>query len=364
MVMEKYESIDDFLDRIVQVTMNEKRITSLDGLYMCPSLEVILARGNRIRSMSKLNLKNLTHLDLQHNFIERLDGLDMLPHLTHLYLNNNCISEIVSLNGPMMLIELHLACQTSGEIRSSNASLHASQPLNTINLQITSEILMPVARSLMVLNIASIGCRDLSPLACLYRLRQLDASDNLVDSLQSIEVMLNGCINLTILKLEGNPISKQTKFFESVMTMSDSLVQINGKEVLDSQRDFCKRLKQRKNEAEASGGSLRPARLPKEPDAKSRSLLPTISSLPPDAPNKSLVLGSIPVNSQKQQQVGVPQHLRAGAGAGIRRAGSYNNVQTEKSANVADKERRDQVQGQLFGLSVAPVKVEKKAPKT
>lgn len=97
------EPIEDFLDRIVQLSLNEKHLKELAGIEECPKLRILYVRNNRITTISHMNHQLLTHLDLQYNYIEKLDGLQGCPALKHLYLSFNCISEIVSLEGPVAL---------------------------------------------------------------------------------------------------------------------------------------------------------------------------------------------------------------------------------------------------------------------
>lgn len=54
---------------------------------------------------------NLTHLHLQWNKINKIEGLDALYNLKKLYLGNNCISVLENLEKLKYLEELHIEKQ-------------------------------------------------------------------------------------------------------------------------------------------------------------------------------------------------------------------------------------------------------------
>jgi Leucine-rich repeat (LRR) protein len=62
-------------------------------------------------TISSLQYNNLTHLDLSNNYIIEIKNLDKLPNLTHLILRNNIITEIKKLELPN-LTHLNLSCNS------------------------------------------------------------------------------------------------------------------------------------------------------------------------------------------------------------------------------------------------------------
>ena len=130
------EPVDQFLQRLVQLSLNDRHVKDMTGIDACPNLRLLYLRNNQIPAITHLDHLHLTHLDLQYNYIERLEGLEGCPSLTHLYLSFNRIKEITSLAGPVALQELHLSSQDLGS---------PEDPETPPQLVLTPEALAPVA---------------------------------------------------------------------------------------------------------------------------------------------------------------------------------------------------------------------------
>ena len=131
------ESLEDFMSRLVQLSLNEKHVKDMEGIENYPSLRLLYLRNNQISSISNLNHFQLTHLDLQYNSIRKLDRLQSCPSLTDLYLSFNCISEIVGLDDPENVTELNLSSQNF-DTTIDSSTIPTQLPL-------TAEVLAPVA---------------------------------------------------------------------------------------------------------------------------------------------------------------------------------------------------------------------------
>ncbi|KAK2947258.1 putative protein phosphatase 1 regulatory subunit 42 [Blattamonas nauphoetae] len=232
-----HETNEEMLQRLVHLALHDKGIKNMEGVSLCPQLNILSLRSNKIEEISGLNHPELTSLDLQENKIRTVSHLENCPSLTHLYLNENCIETIESFEGLHSLEELHIAFQTPAPSPEGQTEETQSQrpPL------FSYEILQPISRSLVILNISHNHLKDLSPFACCRNLMTVDASENDVDSFDQLVEFLNGCYRLRTFDLTKNPLSAQRKFYETVIVMSLSLRTVNGKEVLDSQREFCLR---------------------------------------------------------------------------------------------------------------------------
>ena len=130
------ETNDKFSQRLFQLSLNDQSLKDMEGVEHFPNLRLLYLRNNQITQISHLDHLHLTHLDLQYNCIERLDGLSACPALTHLYLSYNRIKEVISLEGPKNLQELHLSGQNLGSTDDSD---------NPPHLIIAPEVLEPVA---------------------------------------------------------------------------------------------------------------------------------------------------------------------------------------------------------------------------
>ena len=67
----------EFLLKISHLSLNNKKICSMQGLYMCRNLKVLYLNENKLIKIEGLDAcDKLTQLDLQDNFLTKIEGLE------------------------------------------------------------------------------------------------------------------------------------------------------------------------------------------------------------------------------------------------------------------------------------------------
>ena len=81
---------------IVYLNLFSNRIKKIKSLEKLVNLNTLILSFNEIEQIEGLPVdgKSLKRLDLNHNFIRRIEGLDGKQELQHLNLTNNWISDI------------------------------------------------------------------------------------------------------------------------------------------------------------------------------------------------------------------------------------------------------------------------------
>lgn len=199
----KEESEGDFLGRLTHITLKGKGITQIENLELCRRTQVLYLYDNQIARIENLGVltKTLSHLYLQNNQIQTMEGLDCLPNLTKLYLDGNQIQRVEGLQFCPQLEELHLSNQQlprGASVSFEPESMATLQRLSTLNA--TNNNIMVVM-----------------PLCHLQYLQQLDLSCNGLIDFQSLLSVLNCCCYIGRLEIKGNPICKQPKTRETII---------------------------------------------------------------------------------------------------------------------------------------------------
>mmetsp|Transcript_371 Transcript_371/g.562 ORF Transcript_371/g.562 Transcript_371/m.562 type:complete len:332 (-) Transcript_371:143-1138(-) len=227
----KEESKEQFLLRLTHVNLEGKGIADPGALRHCRNLLNLYLYDNQLPSMSFVSFApQLTHLYLQNNRIEKIEGLETLVKLQKLYLDRNHISRLEGLRRNTQLEELRISKQSIPN-----------------EMEVDDESLMAISNSLSVLHCAGNKLRHAASFAILGRLRHLDLSGNLLEEFSDIRMVLSGCFAVEELSLHSNPLAKRMKYREKVIVMSSSLSQLDGKEILASQREFLVRLEEKKD---------------------------------------------------------------------------------------------------------------------
>ncbi|KAJ3411022.1 hypothetical protein HDV05_002887 [Chytridiales sp. JEL 0842] len=167
-------------------------------------------------------LKRVTHISIVGKGIGSMENLHLCKHLTGEHLSGNRIGHIAGLQALPSLETLHIDNQKIEE------------PL-TFDVY-TMKALAP---SLKVMTATGNKIHDVSPLAFLSELTDLDISHNSIAGWTELEYMLAGCVNLTTLNVDVNPITRSIiKFRQKVILASPSLVCLNEKDIPQVERDF------------------------------------------------------------------------------------------------------------------------------
>ncbi|XP_024135695.1 protein phosphatase 1 regulatory subunit 42 isoform X2 [Oryzias melastigma] len=213
-------------------------------LSMCGNLSVLFLYDNKITQICNLDFaSNLTHLYMQKNNITFIDNLHNLQKLSNLYLGGNRIAVVEGLEQLGQLKELHLEGQrlAPGE-----------------KLLFDSRTLLSLAETLSVLNINNNNIDDITDLSVLKNLQHFSAAFNKLQSLEEIEGVLSHWPKLIQLDLRGNPVCKEPKYRDRLITACKNLEMFDGRKVSDATRRFllwkksCKHLEEKKQVQTAS----------------------------------------------------------------------------------------------------------------
>lgn len=219
---DKKETNEKFLSKVIQLHLNEKGISHIDNLHLCPNVQGLFLYNNCIERIEKLDaLSNLTQLNLQGNFIRRIENLNKLTKLKKLTLSKNMISVVEGLEYCQDLEELYIS----------------HQHINTdLKFDLTS--MAVISGSLRVLEADSDKIIDVSPLAYLSNMQSLSLRGNDIRDIESIEKVL-ACMNYVAkLDIRDNPVDKVPKVRDQIVLMAPNLGLLNDKKILENERAF------------------------------------------------------------------------------------------------------------------------------
>ncbi|XP_024135693.1 protein phosphatase 1 regulatory subunit 42 isoform X1 [Oryzias melastigma] len=237
-------SFAQYLQTLTHLHFSNKNIEHIGDLSMCGNLSVLFLYDNKITQICNLDFaSNLTHLYMQKNNITFIDNLHNLQKLSNLYLGGNRIAVVEGLEQLGQLKELHLEGQrlAPGE-----------------KLLFDSRTLLSLAETLSVLNINNNNIDDITDLSVLKNLQHFSAAFNKLQSLEEIEGVLSHWPKLIQLDLRGNPVCKEPKYRDRLITACKNLEMFDGRKVSDATRRFllwkksCKHLEEKKQVQTAS----------------------------------------------------------------------------------------------------------------
>ena len=215
------ESNEQFLARVTHLHLQNKRIDVISNLDLCTNLKVLYLYDNKIERIENLEFaKMMSYLYVQNNFITSMPELEM-PSLKKLYLDENRIEYVDKLENMPVLEELFLARQNIPKFSS---------------LELDVNSLQAVAETLQVIDISSNGITTLLPLQCLYNLRRVFAQENSIGSIGDIEAVVS-LEKVEEADFRENPVCSVHRYTDyTIAAASDTLTQLDGKEVLKHQQ--------------------------------------------------------------------------------------------------------------------------------
>ncbi|XP_069687710.1 protein phosphatase 1 regulatory subunit 42-like [Periplaneta americana] len=220
------------LRKLTHLHLKDNFIDSIGNITECKNLTVIYLQNNYLTKIENLeHASNLTHLYLQRNNIKKIENLSGLTKLKKLYIGQNCIAVIEGLDKLCNLEELHIQKQQlpQGEM-----------------LHFDPRTMKGLSRCLHVLDITSNGLSSIADLECLQEIEWLIARSNKLSDITDLTQTISQWYNLTTLELQGNPVCSQQKYRERLITSSNRLVLLDGKQIHETTRDFLKKLEMTK----------------------------------------------------------------------------------------------------------------------
>ncbi len=196
----------DVLEKLTELHVSRKEITSLRGLEACKNLEVLHLSQNNVSDLSPLqSLATLRHLDCTSNQIDDLQPIAGLVDLEYLVLQENDIGDITPLRNLRKLRVLYL-CANPIEDISVIGALHDLQRLFLMRCQVSSITPLEGLLNLEGLALGMNPIEDVAPLARLTKLKVLNLIGTQLDSLE----VLSGLVRLTSLNIGHNSICDLT----------------------------------------------------------------------------------------------------------------------------------------------------------
>ncbi|XP_019619039.1 PREDICTED: leucine-rich repeat-containing protein 9-like [Branchiostoma belcheri] len=200
-------SIVDQPTRCLKVDVSLNELQSLHHKELLPfsRLYCLDASLNRITTFKGVEaLPNLVTLNLSHNSIKVVDGLEHSQHLQELHLEMNAITDISNMP---ILYNLTILRLNSNQL----TSLEGIQSLSRLK----------------ELHVQKNHLTDLFPLVSSLGLVVLNAADNHLQSLSDTVDVLKGLKRLHELYLMGNPLQKENRY-SAALTTSTSVVMLDG----------------------------------------------------------------------------------------------------------------------------------------
>lgn len=230
--------------RITHLHMEKKGLRDLgDSLAPFPNLEVLFCYVNNLPAIGRSlePTPKLTHLHLQSNELETMEGIGHLHSLRKLHLDNNRINRVAGLEG----------CTSLEELRLPNQRLEPGEELAFDEVTLAS-----MSHCLTLVDIRNNGVADLSQLGLLKALRTLDARFNQSSRIAHI-FGLGECPSLQELLLQGCPVSSLRRVREEVLSLCQHLTSLDGRPVTPREREFISALrsKRRPNSASSFGNA-------------------------------------------------------------------------------------------------------------
>lgn len=211
------------------LTLNNKNLTDLKKLHLCPNTRIIHAFDNKLTDIGALaQARTITAAYLHNNLIASIPG-DLgthMKHLTRLYLNRNRISLFRGWAGVhgAVLEELHVAGQEGEGIQFEEASMKA------------------LSQCLKVLDVSYNNLVDLKPMQALRGLRSLFADNNKLEKLAELKAVVDRNPSLIVCSALSNPctkgVAKLRECRDTIVLSCTAIEVINGKDVSATERTF------------------------------------------------------------------------------------------------------------------------------
>eukprot|EP00727_Mastigamoeba_balamuthi_P014348 m51a1_g9538 hypothetical protein (314) ;mRNA; r:833105-834482 len=209
-------------DLLVRCASSGTRRTKDD----CGALQVLYCYGNALRSLRGVeHAEHLTQVYVQDNEIDDVAPLGSLRALSKLHIGRNRIRVVDGLQSLTCLTELHI----------SHQKLEPGE-----HLRFAPDTVAALGKCLETLECAG---NRMTGFYSLAKLRVLDASGNEITDIDELHRFLPECTSLREVKLAGNPVCKDRKYRDTVILSSATVSSLDGKVVLQQERNFAGRLR-------------------------------------------------------------------------------------------------------------------------
>lgn len=268
------ETIHEYLTRTTHLNIDHAHLSELNNhlLDECKALKVLYLHDNSLSTLSISKWgSHVTHLYAQNNQLEHVTKLYSMMELEKCYLSNN---QLQVLSGFAREEEQQHHTSTDGiesnDVKPSNEtkeimsdSAYPIEFLNIIELQCNSQrihdptigltfslpSMFALSQSLRILSLSNnhIHSQSLLMLHPLSQLTALNLSSNVLTDVPSLTALLHELHHLQELDIRDNPLPKNVKIRDALVLACASLVTLDGKGILSTEREFLYRLHLKKN---------------------------------------------------------------------------------------------------------------------
>ena len=225
----KEDAVLKALANCQHLTLNNKKLTDINKIHLCPNIRIIHAFDNKLTDLSPLvHARYIAAAYLHNNIISSIPvdlGVHM-KHLTRLYLNRNHITLFRGWAGVQgaVLEELHIAGQSGDTLQFEEASMKA------------------LSQCLKVLDVSFNNFTDLRPLQNLRSLRSFFADNNKIENIRDFTIFSDRNPSLIVCSALNNPcttgVAKLREFRDAIVLSCTAIEFINGKSVNAAERSF------------------------------------------------------------------------------------------------------------------------------
>ena len=220
------------LDNVRFIDFSNNKVSTFAGVWGYPRLLECTFNCNRLVNLGEISrCLNLQKLSVDRNLLVRGEGLDKLISLQELSCTQNHLSELPQISFCSLLRSADLSWNNLKSFCVLSNPLLTELRLddnNISNLDVLSEAYLP---SLQILSLNGNSISSLHSLCTLVLLERLEMKLNYIDNLTVLLECLQDNYRLCVLELDGNPVTQETRYRESLERALPSLQKLDSWEL-------------------------------------------------------------------------------------------------------------------------------------
>ena len=218
-------------EKIYASFLQNKRVGCLEGLDGFKNLKHLYLDNNKIQKLEHLDFPNLNILMLANNFIRKIENMETLPKLTTLNLEMNLITKLENLKENVYLEILNLNKQVLIKYQ---------------RFEIVPETLCP---DNIIHTLLMEGCNFYDPICLSFfpNMKKLKLNHNKILDLALVLSGLGTMHNLNYLYLANNPFIESNKNYRNLIVIRcENLAELDDKTITENEKQFVKSFYARK----------------------------------------------------------------------------------------------------------------------
>ena len=220
------------LRKIHFIDLSHNRVSALRGtVENSRVIECVMSNNRLVQFGEILNFTNLRKLCVDKNLLVRGEGLTKLRSLLELSCTHNHLSELPHIPFSPLLLTVDL---TGNNLKTMSMLYHPLLSVLRLDDNSISELeplLQAYLPSLRTLTLNGNSISSLHSFSALVMLDRLEMKHNFVDNLNSLLECLERNYNLHTLELEGNPVTQEVEYVESIERVLTCVDKLDSKEL-------------------------------------------------------------------------------------------------------------------------------------